>query len=281
MLVSCPSCTTRYVVDPVSIGASGRRVKCVRCGEVWHQTLPDDVERVRPEERGAPIGEEAAPGLQLEEGDWHPGGAEAESATSDGDGANFIEELARQADEQSEVDAVSAALNRRRAQRPNLPATAKPKKRGQGAAVVALLVLLLGGLAGVGYVARAQIVALWPPALKLYETVGLPVDLEDTGLLETVEAGLSLYDIEAEWVDEVGSRVLWVRGRIGNDSDVSRRVPALRVILRDGDGAMLQDWEFSADSDRLPPGGATSFETSGTVDDSQPALMEVTLAPRR
>lgn len=268
MLVSCPSCSTRYVVDPASIGASGRRVKCVRCGEVWHQALPDEgVERVRS---NAPLFDDDAPAAEPEP--WNGGAA---------DGADFIEQLARQADERDDVDAVAAALERSRQHRAGLPATAGPRKRGPGAAVLALLILLIGGLAAVGYVARTQIVGLWPPALKLYDTLGLPVDLEATGLLDALSAGLDIADVEVEWIEEIGSQVLWVRGRISNESDVSRRVPPLRIELRDDEGRPVADWVFTADRDRLPPGHSTLFETSGAVPDSRPTVMQITLAPPR
>jgi predicted Zn finger-like uncharacterized protein len=40
MIVTCPSCTTRYLVDPAAIGADGRRVRCVRCDHSWWQDAP-------------------------------------------------------------------------------------------------------------------------------------------------------------------------------------------------------------------------------------------------
>jgi predicted Zn finger-like uncharacterized protein len=42
MNVTCPACSTRYLVDPRAIGASGRKVRCVRCKHVWFQTVPEE-----------------------------------------------------------------------------------------------------------------------------------------------------------------------------------------------------------------------------------------------
>jgi len=37
MILSCRSCAARYLVDPHAIGAAGRKVRCAKCGHVWHQ----------------------------------------------------------------------------------------------------------------------------------------------------------------------------------------------------------------------------------------------------
>lgn len=35
MLIVCPNCATSYQVEPSSLGATGRSVRCVRCRKVW------------------------------------------------------------------------------------------------------------------------------------------------------------------------------------------------------------------------------------------------------
>ena len=40
MIITCPSCSARYVVDPVKIGSDGRTVKCAKCGHAWAQPAP-------------------------------------------------------------------------------------------------------------------------------------------------------------------------------------------------------------------------------------------------
>jgi predicted Zn finger-like uncharacterized protein len=35
MLIVCPNCTTSYEVDPATLGAAGRSVRCARCKRIW------------------------------------------------------------------------------------------------------------------------------------------------------------------------------------------------------------------------------------------------------
>src|SRR5437899_686182 len=37
MILTCPSCDTRYSVDGSKFPAAGRTVRCAKCGHSWHQ----------------------------------------------------------------------------------------------------------------------------------------------------------------------------------------------------------------------------------------------------
>lgn len=40
MILTCPNCATRYLVDPASLGAMGREVRCAKCSHQWYQDAP-------------------------------------------------------------------------------------------------------------------------------------------------------------------------------------------------------------------------------------------------
>ena len=46
MILVCPSCIARYRVEVEALGATGRRVKCSRCGSIWHAEPPGHVVEV-------------------------------------------------------------------------------------------------------------------------------------------------------------------------------------------------------------------------------------------
>ncbi|HWC92431.1 MAG TPA: MJ0042-type zinc finger domain-containing protein, partial [Pseudolabrys sp.] len=35
MQIHCPTCATSYMIEPASLGAAGRTVRCSRCGTTW------------------------------------------------------------------------------------------------------------------------------------------------------------------------------------------------------------------------------------------------------
>jgi predicted Zn finger-like uncharacterized protein len=45
MIVTCPVCSTRYLVDPGALGLSGRLVRCASCAHTWHQEPAEDAPR--------------------------------------------------------------------------------------------------------------------------------------------------------------------------------------------------------------------------------------------
>ena len=43
MIISCPSCKTRYLVDPSALGERGRSVRCAKCSQIWSEKPPADM----------------------------------------------------------------------------------------------------------------------------------------------------------------------------------------------------------------------------------------------
>lgn len=45
MIVSCPTCSTRYTLSDSSLGNEGRKVRCAKCGHMWWQRpeAPPDI----------------------------------------------------------------------------------------------------------------------------------------------------------------------------------------------------------------------------------------------
>jgi predicted Zn finger-like uncharacterized protein len=65
MILTCPSCDTRYSVDGAKFPAAGRTVRCAKCGHSWHQpgegeAVPEAASEIPTETAPAPPPTEAS-----------------------------------------------------------------------------------------------------------------------------------------------------------------------------------------------------------------------------
>jgi predicted Zn finger-like uncharacterized protein len=138
MILTCPACATRYQIDESQFSPAGRRVRCAKCGQVWHQSAPESEGEPEPvfvaPEPPAPSDFEAPPRPQ------------------------------------AYMQPPSFTV----ASREQAPKPRSPWKRrlllGMGWAGLAAIVILVGWTATVY---RQQIVAKWPQSASLYSTLGL------------------------------------------------------------------------------------------------------------
>jgi len=140
MILTCPACSTRYSMDPLSLGPEGRRVRCAKCKHVWHQAPPEDMPRRvdLPAAEPAPAAAVAAA----------PGGSATATAG-----------LGAAAEERAAI--------------PPRPRPAPRKGMSAGLGILILLVVIIGLAAAAGYVWQKYVVASWPPARDIYAALGI------------------------------------------------------------------------------------------------------------
>lgn len=197
MIVTCPSCSTRYIVDPKALGATGRMVRCANCKHTWMQAPPADMPK--------PVDVEPAP---------------------------------------DSVRPIPPGSN--------LPAFPQPQRTRPVEAIgwMVFLVVLIGG--GIGLIlGRNDVVALWPPAVKLYDMVGLS--------LERPGAGLELRDVTSARRED-GPPVIVVEGTVANVSSKPREVPRLKAVARSAANQDLKNWTFTPSVPVLMPGETVNFK---------------------
>ena len=240
MILTCPACSTRYLVDPAAIGATGRTVRCARCQNSWHQDLPEDqvVPKVtRPVEMPPPVMPTVS--SSFEDRPIHQDTVEEE------------DEPSPPADTMPSFMGRPEPLGGDR----NLPALHTPKRRLSPfmiawTALVLVVILLIAGL----WFARSPLVAAWPPMERLYAVAGVPVDVPSFGLeVRNLTPAFSKTD---------NVPTLVVTGEVANTSGGVRKVPTLRVSLRNGQNQVLKTWDFTIGRDQLLAGETAPFQTS-------------------
>ncbi|HEX4112672.1 MAG TPA: DUF3426 domain-containing protein [Stellaceae bacterium] len=223
MIVTCPACATRYLVDPRALGVTGRSVRCTQCRHVWPQSPPEDApRRVDLPTRGgspspppralpAPPALAAMPAMA----GAHAGGAMPRQFSYPG---GLAETVAR---------------------------------GGSPLVILLVVILVLGGL----WWGRNTIVQYIPALGGVYSALGLAEGGDPSRDLE-------FRQVTSDRQQENGRATLVIHGEVANISHDARRVPPLRITLQDAARHAVKSWTIVATSDRLRPGATVAFRTS-------------------
>ena len=224
MILTCPSCSTRYTVDPAKFPAAGRTVRCAKCGHSWHQ-----------------------PGPEAE--------MEPESVTAF-DAPEASIPVAPAPVTQPDEKFAPATGTRAYAPAAQVPQERPPRGQGlQTAAVAASWISLIAVVLLIGYSAvrnRQDIASIWPQSAGVYSGLGLPVNA----------SGIDFRDVAYRREAEDGQSILVVTGRIVNTAE--REMPAsqiVRVGLNETNNRELYHWTFKPDATVLKPGAELPFRT--------------------
>ena len=282
MLIVCPNCATSYDVDVASLRPSGRKVRCVRCKEVWQaepshaDKLMAAAEALAPVRRAveamaevaaADVGAEAAmadespPHVQTQAEAWFDGPeddprfgkdpfADVDSPpiapTDLGDGP---------AAGGAEPDPVMSA-KRLLQDIESLAAQRYPDRRWLdwlrwplSAMQSVILVLLLLDAIIIGW--RTDFVRLMPQTASFYAHLGLPVNLR----------GLDFENLSTATEQHEGVPILVVEGEIVNETHKIIDVPRLRFAVRNAARQEIYSWTAVLPRTLLSPGDAVPFRT--------------------
>lgn len=244
MILTCPECSTKYVVKDGAIPPGGRQVRCAACKASWHQD-PD------PQEAA----DEAAEQVVDE------GGAVAADpvAVPDPDGSVItqpeppaVAEPAEESDD-SQWQTVETGPTWSEPEHVDERVEFEPdfhdepiEERRSGFRMV-LIALLAAALAAVAFWFLA------PASLKAR------VGLSQSGETQLQVMGLS----QARQRLASGNDLFTVSGRIVNPTGESQRVPPLEAeLLADNKQTVIYRWTIAPPADTLEPNDSTVFHSA-------------------
>jgi predicted Zn finger-like uncharacterized protein len=249
MIVTCPACSTRYLVEERNLGATGRMVRCSQCGHSWYEAPPaGEPLRVDLSEPEAPP---PLPGERR--------GLPVVSKPRRGGGGGWLKAFAILVllVVVLGVASLAAAIVLRDPIMARVPMTRVVYDH-------------LGKALASG--------SAWLEGQKVYQWLHhepqlQPLSNQDQGQNQgqapsqgqnqvPAGSGLGIQGLTPKRAVQNGIPVLVISGQIVNSSTVLQIVPLLRVTLHDAKNNPVASWTFSPDQASLPPGGSENFETS-------------------
>ncbi len=259
MHIICPHCTTSYAINPATLGAAGRTVRCSRCKEVWLARPEDAIELAVAAPAMAQASSQAGADDTLAE--W-----EAMAREDDAAGTPVVDSPSISADWPGEtspddtnwpsvagddMDAEAARPQRRSWFRKLFGRPATQAQRKKSFVSPALACAAMGSLVLALLIWRVEVVRLLPQTADFYRMVGLEVNLR----------GLMFKDVKitSETVD--GKPVLVIEGVITGEAKKTVQLPRLRFSVRDAQGAEIYAWNAVLDQPVLRPGERAWFKS--------------------
>jgi predicted Zn finger-like uncharacterized protein len=255
MILTCPSCSTQYVVKDGAIPAEGRQVRCASCKHSWHQepeemVLTDKVEERDPMVESVDDEEESVAEATMIEPRSGPEAEERAYAAAMADEAGTEESTS--AAEQASAAPAAADWNAP----PEAEATdddfspfaangEAPSRRPRGVLVLLFTALVVAALAAAFWFLAPD---EWKARVGLASGGASPLAL--------VTTHMDRQQLES------GNELLTVTGRVINPTSREQDVPALQAQLRTRTGKVVYSWTIAPPARTLPAGGSASFNSA-------------------
>jgi predicted Zn finger-like uncharacterized protein len=264
MHIICPHCTTSYAINPSTLGAAGRTVRCSRCKKVWLARSEDAVltQALVPSMAG---GGDPAPNSAITPGRSGPAGGDHEQDhktpvvesppisaewPADGEGPGNREPNRPPVARHEVQDTVAV-----RASKPSLLRRLKPSFSLSPPAMPAVSLTTVCAAMGALVLAlvmwRTDVVRLLPQTAAFYNMVGFEVNLR----------GLVFKDVKVTSESVEGKQVLVIEGVILGQAKKPVELPRLRFSVRDAQGAEIYAWNAVLEQAVLKPGEKAWFKS--------------------
>jgi len=290
MILSCPNCSTQYVVKDGAIPPEGRQVRCAACKHSWHQD-PDEVATAPTDEvvsEDVPS-EEAVSEEAASEATETEGMAKATEPTTSGDDESVAEatlidprngpEAEERAYEEAMLEGEPEAATVGQSSAEEMAATSEEGEPAEGVASedwkepphaeAAADVFSPFAEDAAEPRRRSPLVTILIIALVVIILAALfwffaPPDLK--ARLGIAAAGASPLALVTTHMDrqrlESGNELLTVTGRVINPTAKEQDVPPLQAQLRSRAGKVVYSWTIQPPAHTLPAGASASFNSA-------------------
>jgi predicted Zn finger-like uncharacterized protein len=254
MHIVCPHCTTSYAINPATLGAAGRTVRCSRCKEVWLARPEDAVEPAALQPAMAEAGSSREDELAAQwDADGHDeAGGQAPVVDSPSIAGDWQDEAEKASDDDWASRALDEADGDTKRRGGFFGKLKSPARKPRGSFVnLPIACAAMGALAIALVFWRADVVRHRPQTASFYKMVGLDVNLR----------GLLFKDVKVTTETVEGKPVLVIEGTIVGETRKTVDLPRLRFSVRDAQGAEIYAWNTVLEQTVLKPGDRAWFKS--------------------
>lgn len=268
MILTCPECKSRYVVNPNALMPNGRTVRCAKCSHNWFEDKPKpDVEIIANKnsdisENTNDDDEQSKPHDQINKPE-----------NSDNVESDNVEPDNIESDENFQFP-ISKPKKRKRPmpKGTNLPALQNHNYGSNKIGWISLMAFITIIISSF-LLFQNTLTIIWPPSEKLYIAIGLDENHNSASLSEQnkikkppkeipIDERLVIRGISTTLENRNNIVELVISGDIENISQQQQTIPVLKVILQDINQNPIREWIFKADKSVSNPGEIVTFATS-------------------
>jgi predicted Zn finger-like uncharacterized protein len=233
MIITCPRCATRYLLETGVVRPPGRQVRCARCQHTWFQDAALDLPTPIP--------------VPVEEPEYPAGPVTDKSRMLPPPPGSIAQPLPRFEIPAPLTHPPSPSSSSSRSI-PGFGVSDRVRTRSRSMIGIVALVALVAGFPLLFFLLPQEIVRLWPESASLYDWLDMPVNARG-------------FKIIATHSQEMNGSVptIAIKGQIINETDRELEVPKIRLSVRDKDKRELYHWTVLADQQKLGPREEGSF----------------------
>lgn len=235
MIITCPRCATRYLLESGVVRPPGRQVRCARCQHTWFQDALPDLPKPIP----VPIEEQGQVGPVTDKSRMLPPPP-----------GSIAQPLPR-----FEIPPPISAP-------PASPVIDRQRARSRSLAGFSVVLAFVAGIVLLFLYMPNEIAQVWPESASLYEALGMPVNTR----------GFKIIASHTQELDKTVP-VIAIKGQIINETDRDLPVPKVRLAVRDQSGKEIYHWTVLADQQRLGPHEQGTF--SARLDNPPAAAVDL------
>ena len=253
MIISCPKCSARFMIDEKVLLPNGRLVRCTKCKNSWREMVSDD----------APKGAENQPSdkskTNVEQASPPEGSSSALENTSKG---------SENLDEKEE--GLDLAINKKRpksrqnARNKNLPALQKQQKPDKSGWIILISFLTLITCAFL--LLPSKVVEYWPSSAELYKKINIDPSARDNDseTKETIPVSsyLLIKHLKGQPTLQNGVNILTISGEIHNLTDKEQKTVPILISLLGEKKRPLRKWQIKPSAKVIPPKEFVFFSSS-------------------